>query len=102
MGDISFLGLGDMGFALASTIAKAGYDTIVWNRTKERATPLLDHGARLASSPVEAISESPIVVVCVSDYETAEGTRSDPIDQRLTNTCPYHARMGAPSGRLIS
>jgi 3-hydroxyisobutyrate dehydrogenase-like beta-hydroxyacid dehydrogenase len=61
-----------MGFALASTIAKAGYDTIVWNRTKERATPLLDHGARLASSPVEAISESPIVVVCVSDYETAD------------------------------
>jgi 3-hydroxyisobutyrate dehydrogenase-like beta-hydroxyacid dehydrogenase len=56
VGDVSFLGLGDMGFALANTIAKAGYDTIVWNRTKERAAPLLEHGARLASSPAEAIS----------------------------------------------
>ena len=72
MGDVSFLGLGDMGFALANTIAKAGYDTIVWNRTKERAAPLLEHGARLAFSPAEAISESPIVVVCVSDYEIAD------------------------------
>jgi 3-hydroxyisobutyrate dehydrogenase-like beta-hydroxyacid dehydrogenase len=72
MGDVSFIGLGDMGCALASTTAKAGYDTIVWNRTKKRATPLLEQGARLASSPAEAISESPIVVVCVSDYEVAD------------------------------
>ena len=72
MGDVSFLGLGDMGFALANTVAKAGYDTVVWNRTKDRAAPLFEAGARLASSPAEAISESPIVVVCVSDYEVAD------------------------------
>ena len=72
MGEVSLLGLGDMGFALADTIAKAGHDTIVWNRTKERAAPLLERGARLASSPAEAISESPIVVVCVIDYEAAD------------------------------
>ncbi len=72
VGDVSFLGLGDMGFALANTTAKAGHDTIVWNRTKERAVPLFEHGARLASSPAEAISESPIVVVCVSNYEAAD------------------------------
>jgi 3-hydroxyisobutyrate dehydrogenase-like beta-hydroxyacid dehydrogenase len=61
-----------MGFALANTVAKAGYDTVVWNRTKDRAAPLFEAGARLASSPAEAISESPIVVVCVSDYEVAD------------------------------
>ena len=72
MANISFLGLGDMGFALANTITEAGYNTIVWNRTRERATPLLEKGAILASSPVEAISKSSIIVVCVSDYEAAE------------------------------
>lgn len=72
MGDISFLGLGGMGFALANTITKAGHDTVVWNRTEERATPLLESGARLASSPAEAISESPITIVCVSDYNAAD------------------------------
>jgi 3-hydroxyisobutyrate dehydrogenase-like beta-hydroxyacid dehydrogenase len=72
MANISFLGLGDMGFALANTITGAGHNTIVWNRTKERAAPLLEKGAILASSPVEAISKSSIIVVCVSDYEAAE------------------------------
>lgn len=72
MGDISFLGLGDMGFAIANTAMRAGFDTVVWNRTKERATPLVEYGAILASSSVEAILESPVIVVCVSDYEVAE------------------------------
>ncbi|MHC4374798.1 MAG: NAD(P)-dependent oxidoreductase [Planctomycetota bacterium] len=72
MGDISFLGLGGMGFALANTITKAGYDTVVWNRTEARATPLLENGAKLATSPAEAIIESPITIVCVSNYEAAE------------------------------
>jgi 3-hydroxyisobutyrate dehydrogenase-like beta-hydroxyacid dehydrogenase len=72
VGDVSFLGLGDMGFALANTIAKAGFNTTVWNRSKGRAAPLLEHGASLASSPAEAISGSPIIVVCVSDYEAAD------------------------------
>jgi 3-hydroxyisobutyrate dehydrogenase-like beta-hydroxyacid dehydrogenase len=72
MGDISFLGLGDMGFAIANTAMKAGYDTVVWNRTKERAAPLLEDGAILASSPVEAVSKSPVIIVCVSDYKVAE------------------------------
>ena len=72
MGDISFLGLGGMGFALAKTIAEAGHETIVWNRTEERAAPLQEIGAKLTSTPAEAIKESPITIVCVSDYEAAE------------------------------
>ena len=42
MGDISFIGLGDMGFAIANTAMRAGFDTVVWNRTKERAAPLIE------------------------------------------------------------
>ena len=72
MGDISFLGLGDMGFAIANSAMRAGYDTVVWNRTKDRANPLVEYGAVLASSSAEAISKSPVIVVCVSDYKVAE------------------------------
>jgi 3-hydroxyisobutyrate dehydrogenase-like beta-hydroxyacid dehydrogenase len=33
MAEITFLGLGLMGSALAETMVKAGHDTVVWNRT---------------------------------------------------------------------
>lgn len=71
MADVTFLGLGTMGFALANAAVKSGLDTVVWNRTTEKAIPLQKQGAVVAADPREAIQESPIVVVCVYDYEVA-------------------------------
>jgi 3-hydroxyisobutyrate dehydrogenase-like beta-hydroxyacid dehydrogenase len=72
MAEVTFLGLGLMGTALAETMLQAGHDTVVWNRTTSREEPLVARGAQKASSPAEAISESPIIVVCVGDYNAAE------------------------------
>ena len=89
MGSITVLGLGYMGFALADTMTKAGHDTIVWNRTDERAKPLVESGARLMPSPAEAISESPVTVVCVSNYEAADSFLRTP------------ESLGALEGRIL-
>jgi 3-hydroxyisobutyrate dehydrogenase-like beta-hydroxyacid dehydrogenase len=72
MAEVTFLGLGLMGTALAETMLQAGHDTVVWNRTTSREEPLVARGAQKASSPAEAISESPIIVVCVGDYNAAD------------------------------
>ncbi len=72
MADASFIGLGSMGFALADTAAKSGLEIVVWNRTKEKALPLVEKRVTVASTPAEAISASTMTVVCVSDYETAD------------------------------
>lgn len=72
MAEVSFIGLGDMGFALADTAAKSGREIVVWNRTKDKALPLVDGKVTVASTPAEAISASPVIVVCVSNYKTAE------------------------------
>ena len=72
MADVSFIGLGAMGFALANTAAKSGRGMVVWNRTKDKALPLVDGNVTVASTPAEAISASPMTIVCVSDYEVAE------------------------------
>jgi 3-hydroxyisobutyrate dehydrogenase-like beta-hydroxyacid dehydrogenase len=76
--EISFLGLGNMGFALAESVIKAGHDTVVWNRTASKAEPLVKLGAAQASSAADAISRSPIIVVCVVDYDSSDSILKSP------------------------
>ena len=42
---VGFLGLGNMGAAIAANILKAGHDLVVWNRSPERCEPLVRNGA---------------------------------------------------------
>ena len=72
MADIGFVGLGIMGHAMAENLIRAGFDTIVWNRTASRADDLVALGAAGASSPSEVASETDIVMVCVSDTPDVE------------------------------
>src|SRR5947207_1665479 len=48
MTTIAFLGLGRMGTLMAGRVRLAGHDLIVWNRTPERAQPVVAEGARAA------------------------------------------------------
>jgi 3-hydroxyisobutyrate dehydrogenase-like beta-hydroxyacid dehydrogenase len=70
---IGFIGLGNMGLALASNLLKAGFGLRVYNRTPEKAGPLLEQGAVLARSPAEAAAPGGIVVTMVSDDLALEG-----------------------------
>lgn len=72
MAEITFLGLGLMGTALAEAMVKAGHDTVVWNRTPSKADSLVAMGAQLAPDPADAITKCPITVVCVSDYDASD------------------------------
>ncbi len=68
MTDISVIGLGDMGSALVHTLLKNGYSVTVWNRSADKADPLITAGATLASSAEEAISVSPATITCVTSH----------------------------------
>lgn len=78
MADITFLGLGLMGAALAETMIKAGHETVVWNRTPTKAEPLVALGAKQAANVPDAISQSPITVVCVGDYDNSDSILRTP------------------------
>src|SRR6266404_535967 len=69
---VGFIGLGSMGLAMASNLLKAGFGLRVYNRTAERARPLLEQGARLARSPAEAAEPGGVVVTMVSDDRAVE------------------------------
>jgi 3-hydroxyisobutyrate dehydrogenase-like beta-hydroxyacid dehydrogenase len=63
---ISFLGLGNMGHAMAQNLLNAKFDLTVWNRTASRADDLVAAGAKRASSVADA-SHADVVVTMVAD-----------------------------------
>ncbi|TYB58894.1 NAD(P)-dependent oxidoreductase [Nonomuraea sp. PA05] len=71
MNDVSILGLGAMGRALAGALIHAGREVTVWNRTPGRASGL---GAREASSVEEAIEAGGLTVVCLLDDASVRET----------------------------
>ena len=45
---VGWIGMGRMGYAMAERLAKAGCDLTVWNRTRAKAEPLAEKGAKIA------------------------------------------------------
>lgn len=64
---IAFIGLGIMGSPMAVHLAKAGYDVIGYNRTLDKAQPLVGAGGRAAASVSEAVRDADVVAVMVPD-----------------------------------
>jgi 3-hydroxyisobutyrate dehydrogenase-like beta-hydroxyacid dehydrogenase len=82
MGRVGFAGLGAMGAGIARRLHDAGHDVVCWNRTKEKAEPLIEAGMGWAPSPRE-LAESVDVLLTM-----------------LTNTAAVEATAGGPDGLL--
>lgn len=67
MSKITVLGLGAMGARMAGNLMKAGHAVTVWNRTRERAEPLVAAGAQAAETPRAAVSGAEFVIAMVRD-----------------------------------
>jgi 3-hydroxyisobutyrate dehydrogenase len=62
---VGFIGLGDIGWPMAEQIAKT-FETVVWNRTAERALSFAKQtGATAASSPKELVRQVDAVITCL-------------------------------------
>lgn len=71
MSDVSVIGMGAMGSALARALLKAGREVTVWNRSPEKMQPLEDLGARAEPSLAAAITASSRSVVCLMNYSAS-------------------------------
>jgi 2-hydroxy-3-oxopropionate reductase len=67
MTNIAFIGLGIMGSPMAVHLAKAGHKVAGYNRTPEKAAPLIDAGGRAADSIADAVRDAEVVCVMVPD-----------------------------------
>jgi 3-hydroxyisobutyrate dehydrogenase-like beta-hydroxyacid dehydrogenase len=57
---------------MAARLLAAGHDLTVWNRTAEKAKPLLDLGAKLADTPAAAARDVEAAITMLSDPEALE------------------------------
>jgi 3-hydroxyisobutyrate dehydrogenase-like beta-hydroxyacid dehydrogenase len=64
---IAFLGLGKMGLPMASRLMHEGHKLTVWNRSAQRAQPLVAAGATRAASPAEAAAYVEAVLTMLFD-----------------------------------
>lgn len=65
--DVTIIGLGRMGTALARALLSTGHCVTVWNRTTAKAEDLRSHGALVAESVDEALAASPATITCLTD-----------------------------------
>ena len=68
MTELTCIGLGLMGSALARALLAAGHPTTVWNRSPDKAAALVGLGAQEARSLVEALAASPVALICIDNY----------------------------------
>lgn len=69
---IGFIGLGNMGSFMAGNLAEAGYAVRIWNRTREKADPLIARGAQWRARPSEVAEPGSIAITMLSDDEVVE------------------------------
>lgn len=97
MSDVTVIGLGAMGSALAHAFLRAGHTITVWNRTQSKAEPFVAIGAKLASSVSDAVESSPITVICIDNYELTNNLISENnLGETLANRALVQLTTGTP------
>ena len=98
MSDISSLGLGLMGSAVARSLLNAGHRVTVWNRSGARTQALVQQGASAAGSVSAAVSASPVVLICIDDYHTTQALFDEPeVVSVLSGRVIVQLSTGSPS-----
>ncbi|MCX4680279.1 NAD(P)-binding domain-containing protein [Streptomyces sp. NBC_01433] len=69
--NVTVIGLGEMGSALAGAFLAGGHRTTVWNRTPEKTDPVVAGGAVRTGTVRDAVAASPLVVVSVQGNAAA-------------------------------
>ncbi len=75
---VAFLGLGKMGVAMAANIQRAGFPLTVWNRSTEKAEPLVAKGAVCALTPMAAVANADIVISSLADDDVVSAIVTGP------------------------
>jgi 3-hydroxyisobutyrate dehydrogenase len=67
--EVGYVGLGVMGSSIVHRLLAAGHQVTVWNRTREKAEPILAEGARWADSPAGVAAAGDLVFTMVTNTD---------------------------------
>ena len=75
---IAFIGLGIMGKPMAKNLLKAGYELVVYNRSRAAMEDVAQAGAKMAPSAADAVKEADVVMTMLPNSpEVKEVMRGD-------------------------
>ncbi len=69
---IGFIGLGQMGSGMAGNLLRAGHALTVYNRTRAKARPLAEHGAKIADDPAQTAGGDAVFTMLADDAAAEE------------------------------
>ncbi|PZG14941.1 NAD(P)-dependent oxidoreductase [Nonomuraea aridisoli] len=93
---VSVLGLGAMGSALAGALVKTGYATTVWNRSPGKADDLVAQGAKVAATAGDAVRAGQLVIVCLLDHASVHEVL-DPLSNELAGRTLINVTTTSPA-----
>lgn len=73
---VAVLGTGTMGAPMARNLAAAGFEVSAWNRSRERAEPLAEHGIEIAATAPEAAGRADAVMTILTAGDAVEEVMS--------------------------
>jgi 3-hydroxyisobutyrate dehydrogenase len=71
---VAVLGIGTMGAGMAGSLLRGGHEVTVWNRNAEKARPLEEQGATVASDPQSCVEGADVVVTMLFDEAATADT----------------------------
>jgi 3-hydroxyisobutyrate dehydrogenase-like beta-hydroxyacid dehydrogenase len=75
---VGFAGLGAMGAGIARRLHDAGYQVVVWNRTKAKADPLVEAGMGWAETPRELAASVDVLFTMLTNTAAIQATAHRP------------------------
>ncbi|MFN8829940.1 MAG: NAD(P)-dependent oxidoreductase [Labrys sp. (in: a-proteobacteria)] len=64
---VALLGTGLMGLPMAKCLLKAGFPVTAWNRTRSKAEPLAELGARITDTAAEAVADADVIITMLEN-----------------------------------
>jgi len=64
---VGFIGLGNMGSRMAGNLIKKGHELLLFNRTKEKAGPLIAQGASILETPAKVAEAAPVILTMLTE-----------------------------------
>ena len=74
---VGFIGLGHMGLGMAACLLNAAHEVTVYNRTPDKAKPLVEKGARKAASVADACKGDVVITMLADDAAVESVVFSD-------------------------
>ena len=75
---VGFVGVGNMGGAMAANVLAAGHDVTVCDPSADAVRPLVERGAWVGSTPADAAAGSDVVSIVVMDGVQVEAVTTGP------------------------